>query len=42
MKALNICEEFIEWVKLPFVKASTAVNLNGNPGGNFKIEIGVR
>ena len=42
MKALNICEEFIEWVKLFFTNASTAVNLNGNPGGNFKIERGVR
>ena len=42
MKALNICEEFIEWVKLLFVNTSTAVNLNGNPGGNFKIERGAR
>jgi hypothetical protein len=38
MKAMNICEEFIKWVKIFFVNASVAVNLNGNPGGNFKIE----
>ena len=42
MKALNICEEFIDWVKLFFTNASAAVNLNGNPGGNFKIERGMR
>ena len=42
MKALNICKEFIKWVKLFFINASAAVNVNGNPGGNFKIERGVR
>jgi hypothetical protein len=41
MKALNISEKFIEWVKLLFTNTSAAVNLNGNPGGNFKIERGV-
>lgn len=42
MKAINICEEFIRWVKLLFVNAFATVNLNGNPGGNFKIERRVR
>ena len=42
MKALNICEKFIEWIKLLFINASAAVNLNGNLGGNLKIERGVR
>ena len=42
MMALNICEEFIERVKLLLVNATAAVNLNGNPGGNFKVERGVR
>ena len=39
---MGICEEFIRWVKLLFTNASAAVNLNGTPGSNFKIERGVR
>ena len=42
MKVMNICENVIKWVKLLFVNASVAVNLNGNPIGNFKIKRGVR
>jgi hypothetical protein len=41
-EGINISEKFIEWVKLLFTNASAAVNLNGSPGGNFKIERGVR
>ena len=41
MKAMNIDEVFIGWVKLLFTQASAAVNLNDNPGGNFKIKRGV-
>ena len=42
MRAMNIDEVFIRWVKLFFITASAAVNLNGNPGENFKIERRVR
>ena len=42
MRQLNISDTFIKWVKLLFVNASAAVNLNGNPGASFKIERGVR
>lgn len=42
MKKINICEEFIEWIKLLFTNATAAVNLNSNPGEDFKIERGVR
>jgi hypothetical protein len=42
MKKINICEEFIEWGKLFFTNATAAVNLNSNPGEDFKIERGVR
>ena len=41
MRAMNIDEVFIRWIKLFFINASAAVNFNGNPGGNFKIESGV-
>ena len=42
MKAMDICEEFIKWVKLLFTNASAAVNLNGTLESHFKIERGVR
>lgn len=42
MRAMNINEVFIGWVKLFFDNTSAAVNFNSNPGGNFKIEWGVR
>jgi hypothetical protein len=42
MRKINICKEFIEWVNFFFTNASAAVNLNGNPGGDFKIEREVR
>lgn len=42
MRASNICDEFIERVKLLLVNVTTAVNLNGNLGGSFKIERGVK
>lgn len=42
MKKMNIDDKFIKWVKLLFVNASAAVNLNGSPGNNFKVECGVR
>ena len=42
MRKLNICSTFIKWVKLLFINASAAVNLNGSPGESFKIERRVR
>ena len=42
MRKLNISSTFIKWVKLLFINASAAVNLNGSPGESFKIERGVR
>ena len=40
--AMDIDEQFVGWVKLLFGSATTAVNLNGQPGKEFKIERGVR
>jgi hypothetical protein len=42
MEKSNMSTTFIKWVKLLFTNASAAVNLNGSPGENFKIERGVR
>ena len=36
---MNISEVFIEWVKILFDNTSAAVNFNGNPSGNFRIEM---
>lgn len=36
---MNISEVFIEWVKVFFDNTSAAVNFNGNPSGNFRIEM---
>lgn len=41
MKTLGISKRFIRWVKLLVSSASAAVNLNGSPGNNFKVERGV-
>ena len=42
MHKMGIYAQFIGWVKLPFGNASAAVNINGSPGSNFKVERGVR
>jgi hypothetical protein len=42
MYKLNISGEFIKWVKLFFRNVSAAVNLNGSPWDNFKIEKRIR
>ena len=42
MRKMNIDDKFIKWVKLLFANASAAVNLNGSPSNNFKVERGVR
>ena len=39
---MNISEVFIGWIKVFFDNTSAVVNFNGNPGGNFRIERGVR
>lgn len=39
---MNISERFINWVKLLFENASVAVNFNGSPYNNSKIEMGGR
>ena len=39
---MGINENFVGWVKRPFERASAAVNLNGSPDKEFKIEMGVR
>lgn len=41
MKKMGMSEKFVEWVKLLFTRTSTAVNLNGSPGSQFKVERGV-
>ena len=42
MSKMGINERFVAWVKLLFGNASAAINLNGNPGKESKIERGVR
>ena len=42
MHKMGINAQFIGWVKLLFGNASAAVNINGSPGSNFKVERGVR
>ena len=39
---MNISERFIKWVKLLFENTTAAVNLNGCPCNNFRVEKGVR
>ena len=39
---MHISKKFISWVKLLFVNTTAAVNLNGSPSNNFKIEMEVR
>ena len=39
---MYISGKFISWVKLLLENATAAVNLNMNPGNNFKIERRVR
>lgn len=39
---MGIHEQFIGWVKLLCNNAYVAINLNGSPGENFKIERGVQ
>ena len=42
MRKLNISPIFIKWVKLLFINATAAVNLNGSARESFKIEYRVR
>ena len=39
---IGIRAKFINWVKLLFNNATAAINLNGSPNNNFRIERGVR
>lgn len=42
MHNMGISEVIIKWVKLLFTGATAAVNLNDNPGDNFKVERGIK
>ena len=42
MRSMSYHEQYVPWVQLLFRNASAAINLNGNPGKEFKIERGVR
>ena len=42
MHKMGINAQFINWGKLLFGNASAAVNINGGPGNNFRVERGVR
>ena len=42
MRSMGIHEQFVGWVQLFFGNTTAVVNLNGNPGKEFKIENGVK